>query len=279
MRDHEVERLNCWVDIDVVANIAAQTREYLCSSPSRLAIQIARHLSAYNSAGDVIPFFGDFRLPYTESFLQLRNAASLAYHGFYSQAFSALRSVCELSLLQSSLPEGEIPSEDEVNIVWFTGQLAAEEPSSKYANSLKEWAIDGCKIPRRNVMLNILFESKTAREFDYETNFRERLEKIFSDIDQYIHVRGWQRSAIKLGNGGLRFSDRSFSLFGSYMMISAQLSITMLLLTFLPSVTTNPEAAAGFIHPDQLYMAIHVLPKRDAQFLNKLYEERMHVSR
>jgi len=276
MQDHEVSRLIWWADIDAVAGIAAQTREYLCSSPSPLAIQIAKHLSAYNSAGDVIPFFGDFRLPYTESFLQLRNAVSLAYHGFYNQAFSALRSVCELSLLQSSLPEGEIPSEEEVNIVWFTGQLAAEEPSSNYATSLKEWAIDGCKIPRRNVMLNILFESKTTREFDYETNFRERLEKIFIDTDQYIHVRGWQRSAINLGNGGLRFSEKSLSLFGSSMMISAQLSITMLLVTFLPRVTKN-SAAAGFIDPDHLYMAIHVLPKRDAQFLNNLYEERSHV--
>jgi hypothetical protein len=117
MQAREVTRLEVAAGIDAISGIAAETRAHLASpSGLRLAAKLADHLSAYNATSDLVPFFGDYRLAHTEAHFQLRNSVCLAFHGFYSQAFSTLRSVCELSLLQSSLPEGGTPSDGPFNV-------------------------------------------------------------------------------------------------------------------------------------------------------------------
>lgn len=273
MQSQDLESLEWWLNISGIANIVAQTRKFLASSKPRLAVQIADHLSAYNSTSDVVPFFGDYRLAHTEALFQLQNSVCLAFHGFYSQAFTALRSVCELSLLQSSLPEGATPSGAKVNMIWLLGQRAASSPSPGVASSLKTWAIDGCRIPRWKDMLKKQLNSDMARWFDQETKLSARLKEMFESLNQYIHVRGWQRSAIHLGNGSLRFSEESFSVFGTIMMHATQLSISILLLAFLPMATSNPEAAAGFIDDHQLLIALRVLPKMDAELLRQIFDK------
>jgi hypothetical protein len=167
------------------------------------------------------------------------------FHGFYSQSFSVLRSVCELSLLQSSLPEGAIRTEEGVNWVWLLGQRAIKSPSSDVASSIEAWAVDGCKIPPWRDMLKKLLRSDIAREFDQKTKLSARLKEIFDGTNQYVHVRGWQRSAINLRNGGLRLSEESLLLFGTHMMRATQMSISILLLAFLPTATSYADAAAG----------------------------------
>jgi hypothetical protein len=263
-----------WANVRAVADIAAQTSSYLSSSQPHLAVQLADHISAYNATGDVIPFFGDYRLPYSESFFQLRNSVSLAFHGFYSQSFSVLRSVCELSLLQSSLPEGAIRTEEGVNWVWLLGQRAIKSPSSDVASSIEAWAVDGCKIPPWRDMLKKLLRSDIAREFDQKTKLSARLKEIFDGTNQYVHVRGWQRSAINLRNGGLRLSEESLLLFGTHMMRATQMSISILLLAFLPTATSYADAAAGFIDGTQLSMALRVLPKKDAELFRQIHDNR-----
>ena len=270
----DIMAIEWWANVKAVADIAAQTRAYLSLSQPHLAVQLADHVSAYNAAGDVIPFFGDYRLPYSESFFQLRNSVSLAFHGFYSQAFSVLRSVCELSLLQSSLPDGATRSEDGVNWIWLLGQRATEPPSQGLANSIAAWAIDGCKTPPRKDMFEKLFRSDIAHEFDQKTKLRERLKEVFEGLDQYVHVRGWQRSAINLGNGGLRLCEESLLLFGTHMMRATQMSISILLLAFLPTATSYSDAAAGFIDDTQLSMVLRVLPKKEAELFRQIHYNR-----
>lgn len=290
----EITRLESSVGEENVAGIAAETRLFL-SSPSglRLAAQLANHLFAYNATDDVVPFFGDHRLAHTEAYFQLRNSVYLAYHGFYSQAFSTLRSVCELSLLQASLPEGNaitdekltllrsmfppdcvLPDADEVNWVLPVG-LGAKQSPEQEASSLEEWAVDGCRTPRWARMLERLLGSDTARRFDSETQLSARLKDCLADLDPYVHARGRVRSATGLANGNmLRFSQESLLLFGAQLMCAMQVSIAMLLLAFLPTATSHPDAAAGFIDYGDLRRALSVLPSKDAELLRAIYDDR-----
>jgi len=117
-------------------------------------------------------------------------------------------------------------------------------------------------------MLDGLLASDIARRFDAETHLRDRLREMFENLHPFVHETGWLRSATGLSKGNLlRFSEESMSLFGTRMTCATQLSIAMLLLAFLPTATSNEEAAAGFIDLADLLMALSVLPTKDAQLL------------
>jgi len=45
----------------------------------------------------------------------------------------------------------------------------------------------------------------------------------------------------------LQFFQESLSLFGARMMCATQVSIAALLVAFLPTATSHPDATAGFI--------------------------------
>ena len=290
----EIARLEALAEVGRAPDVAAETRLHL-SSPTglRRAAQLADHLSAYNATSDLVPFFGEHRLPHTEAYYQLQNSVSLAYHGFYSQSFSTLRSVCELSLLQASLSEGDVvsnekldllrsmlppgedlPGIDEVNWVFPPGFGAKQSPLQD-AESLEEWAINGSRTPRWQRMLGKLLDADEARRFDAETRLSARLAESLGDLHSYVHARGFLRSATGLSNGNfLRFSEESLSLFASRMMCATQVSVAILLLAFLPSATSVPEAAAGFIDGGDLQRALGILPLKDAALLKAMYDER-----
>ncbi|MHB0979671.1 MAG: hypothetical protein ACYC5Q_06295 [Thermoleophilia bacterium] len=290
----EITWLESGAGVENVAGIAAQTRLFL-SSPSglRLAAHLANLLSAYNATDDVVPFFGDHRLAHTEAYFQLRNSVCLAYHGFYSQAFSTLRSVCELSLLQASLPEGNaisdekltllrsmfppdcvLPNADEVHWLLPVGFGAKQSPEQE-ASSLEEWAVDGCRTPRWPRMLKRLLDSETARRFDSETQLSARLGESLAGLDPYVHARGRLSSATGPANGNmLQFSRESLSLFGAQMMCATQVSIAVLLVAFLPTAASYPDAAAGFIDYGDLRQALSMLPLKDAELLRAIYNDR-----
>ena len=288
-----MNRLEWWINIGSVAGVASETRQYLSSqSGLQLAASLAEHLSACNCTQDVIPYFGPYRLANREAFYQLQNSVSLAYHGFYSQALSTLRSVCELILLQASLPEGDVsdrtvnlfrsmiangqdlPTREEANWVLPFGFGATQTPDRE-ATSLAEWAIDGCRTPKWQLMLKRLLESEIAQRFNAETKLDERVKDLLSDIDPYVHSRGHLCTASGLSSGNmLRFSKKSLLLFGDNMVRTTQVSIAIILIAFLPTATTNPNAAAGFIEDDQLYQAIRVLPSKDRELLWAIYRDR-----
>ncbi|MDP2234026.1 MAG: hypothetical protein Q8K89_10340 [Actinomycetota bacterium] len=290
----EVARLEALAGVGRAVDVAAETRLHL-SSPTglRRAAQLADHLSAYNATSDLVPFFGDHRLPHTEAHYQLQNSVSLAYHGFYSQSFSTLRSVCELSLLQASLSEGDVvsdekldllssmlppgevlPGVDQVNWVFPLGFGAKQSPNQD-AESLEEWAINGSRTPWRRQMLGQLLDSDVAKRFDSETHLSARLGESMGELDSYVHTRGRLRSATGLSNANfLRFSEDSLSMFTTRMMCATQVSVAMLLLAFLPSATSVAEAAAGFIDDGDLHRALSILPAKDAELLRAMYDER-----
>lgn len=289
-----VSWLESRVGLENVASVAAETRRHL-SSPlgAPLAAQLTDHLSAYQATDDLVPFFGDHRLPHTEANFQLKNAVCLAYHGFYSQAFSTLRSVCELSLLQASLPEGPLISDEKLNLLrsvlppgcvlpdpdavnWVLPPgFGASQTPEREASTLEEWAINGCRTPRWTLILQRLLDTDIARRFDSETQLAARLRESLASLDPYVHARGRLRSAIGLSRGNaLGFSWESLSAFGTQMACTTQVSITVLLVAFLPTATSHPDAAAGFIDPGDLRRALGVLPPRDAQLLRQIYDDR-----
>lgn len=290
----QVSWLESWTGVDNAVRVASETRQHLSSPSGRcLAAQLSDHLSAFNATDDLVPYFGDYRLAHTEAYYQLKNAVCLAYHGFYSQAFATLRSVCELTLLQASLPEGDIvsdrtldllrsmlppgenlPRRDEVNWVLPVGFGATQTPERE-ANTLAEWAVDGCRTPRWQEMLKRLLNSEVALKFDTETQLSVRLRESLSNLDPYVHARGHLRSATGLSAGNiLRFSTKSLSEFGTRMICATQVSVAMLMIAFLPCSTSHPEAAAGFIDYGDLNLALSVLPPKDAEFLRIIYHTR-----
>jgi hypothetical protein len=258
-----------------------------------LAQQLADHLSAFNATDDLVPYFGEYRLAHTEAFYQLKNSVCLAYQGFYSQAFATLRSVCELSLLQAPLPEGDavsdrsldllrsvlppdqvLPGRDEVNWVLPFGFGATQTPERE-ATTLAEWAIEGCRTPKWQSMCSRLLRAEVASEYDSATRFAARLRESLSSLDPYVHARGHLRSATGLSAGNvLRFSEESLSQYATRMMCATQVSIGALLVAFLPSATSHPEAAAWFIDGGDLSRALSVLPSKDAEFLRAVYDGR-----
>ena len=294
MAASEVEQLERRAGLQNVLGVASGTRRYL-STPSglRLAAQLGNHLAAYSATDDLVPYFGDHRLAHTEAYFQLKNAICLAYHGFYSQAFSTLRLVCELTLVQASLPEGPVVSEEKldllrsvlppgsvlpgiekVNWVLPVGFGARQSPDQK-ASSLEEWAVDGCRTPSWQEMLRRLLDSNVARSFDSQTQLSLRFEESMRSLDPYVHVRGRLRSGTSLSGGNiLQFSQESLSHFGTRMMCAVQVSVAVLLLAFLPSATFHPDASAAFIDLGDLHRALSILPSTDSGLLKAMYDSR-----
>jgi hypothetical protein len=289
-----VDRLESWSGVDGAAGVASETRHYLLSpSGLPLATQLMDHLTAYNATDDLVPYFGDYRLAHTEAFFQLRNSVCLAYHGFYSQALATLRSVCELSLLQASLPEGDavsdrtlellrsalppdqvLPSRDAVNWVLPFGFGATQTPQ-RVATTLAEWAVDGCRTPKWQYMRDLLLSSEVARDYNSATQLSARIEESLSALDPYVHARGHLRCAAGLSSGNtLRFSEESLSQYGARMGCATQVSIAALLVAFLPCAVSHPDTAAGFIDGGDLCLALSVLPPRDAELLRVIYDSR-----
>lgn len=294
MRKCPVSMLEFWAEVDSAADIASQTRLHLSSPPGLLlATQLSDHLRAYNATDDLIPYFGDYRLAHTEAFYQLRNSVGLSYYGFYSQAFATLRSVCELSLFQASFPQGEAvsdqtldllrsmlpsdrtpPGREEVNWALPLGFGATQSPKCE-ANSLAEWAVDGCGTPPWKNMQKRLLNMEIVRQFDSEVGLSKRMDDLFRDLNHYVHARGFLRSATGISGGNmLRFSMSSLSQFGVCMVKATQISVVVLLLAFLPTATSHPDAAAGFINKSDLRRALSILPSKDAELLQAIYEGR-----
>ncbi len=63
-------------------------------------------------------------------------------------------------------------------------------------------------------------------------------------------------------------------MFGAQMTCATQVSIAVLLVAFLPTATSHPDAAAGFIDYGDLRQALSVLPLKDAGLLRALYNDR-----
>jgi hypothetical protein len=124
-------------------------------------------------------------------------------------------------------------------------------------------------------MLKRLLKSEFANEFDSETQLSARVRESLSNLDPYVHARGRLRSATGLSAGNmLRFSKESLSQFEAQMICTTQVSIAVLLVAFLPTATSNPQAAAGFIDYGDLHLALSVLPSKDVELLRAVYEGR-----
>ncbi|MDY0040486.1 MAG: hypothetical protein RBS57_09250 [Desulforhabdus sp.] len=294
MATDSAAHLEARIGLNDVAGAAADTREYLSSaSGSRLASRLIEHLRAYAALDDLVPYFGDHRLPYTESSFQLKNSVCLAYSGLYVQAYATLRSVCELSLLQAALPEGpvvterqlellrtmlppdlELPAIDDVNWV-LPGGFGAQQSPDRAATTLEEWAIDGCRTLPWGKMFNRLMALEHAERFARETQLRERFADSMADLDSYVHARGRLRTGTELcGCNAVRFNASTLFQFATRMMCTVQISVTLLLVAFLPTATTHPDAAAGFIDAGNFELALRVLPAADAHLLRIIDSDR-----
>ena len=286
--------LEALAGIDTVAGVSSDTRRHFhTASGRRLSEGLVQHLRAFAALDDLIPYFGDHRLPYSESLFQLKNSICLAYNGSYHQAFATLRSVCELSLLQAALPEGpvvserqlellrtmlppeiELPGIDEVNWVLPPGFGARQSPE-RAATTLEEWAVDGCRTPRWGLMLDLVLASEQAGLFAEASGLKARFAESMSDLDSYVHARGRLRTATELCAGNAaRFNENTLSQFATRMMCATQVSVSVLLVAFLPCATTHPDAVAGFIDAGSLEVAIRVLPVADAGLLREMDSER-----
>lgn len=266
-----VERLESLADVHAAGNVQEKTLQFL-GGRTGIASELADHLSAYNATDDLLPYFGDYRLAHTESYLQLKNSVCLAFQGYYSQALSTLRIVCELSLLQASLPEGFTAPPGEYNVVLPVGFGAGQQPTRK-AETLEQWAIEGCRTPDWKSLLDGLMGTSNATNFNLETAFSERFNNQMLRLNPYVHVRGYAKSATGLSSGNmLRFSESALMLFIEEFKSTAVLTVTVLLLSFLAQANVNPDATAGFIDRSDLSLAVAILPARDAGLLLAINE-------
>ena len=274
-----------------LSEVACATESHLEHDGASLTARALRAVTSYNDMGDLVPYFGDHRLPHTEASNQLHVAFCLAFHGFYSQAFSTLRPVLELTLLQAALPPGPVVSQRKRDLfvelfapqadplVWETVNLVLpagfgeRQTPHQTAGTIDDWASDGCRSPKWKPLLKQVFKTDVAHELDERLGLSCRVSRLMATLNPFVHTRGRRHTSVGLSKGNvLRFSADSFNRFCEMMLDVVSISLEIYLVRFLPTATFHPEAAAGFLEEGDFLRAMKLVPVPDAEVLGELYE-------
>lgn len=264
-----MSRLEALVPLDAPDLVLARTRTYLASTPS-VVTALADSLWVHNDLFDALPIGGDCSLAYQEADTQLRASVSLAFLGFYSQALTSLRTVCEMDLLQAALPAAGFSTE--VNVMWPLGvRSGLLEQGDTASLSVEEWAVLGGRIPRRKSLLDDLLRQPPVAAFAEATSLRPRIQAAFDELDRYVHVRGWLRTALRTHVLEDGFSDEALSFYATQVIRVCQLSTLMILMALSPRVAG--DLASGVVDRSLLFKASSLLLPHDAAVLRELYGE------
>lgn len=197
-----------------VEEVYQASEEYLKNHESLLN-EIAAYMWAYNEAGTLVPqtlenFGSGHFFPFAESYYELENSFELCRQGFYRHSLFALRCVLELAVI---------------------GLYFDEEDQAR--TSIQEWLHSKDPTPFFRNAIRDLFSSGHFKQFDDTFAVREDLEELYSELSNYVHVRGYRYSTTGQSRSNFnRFSERALVRYVQLMEITVRSSIVMMLLKY-----------------------------------------------
>ena len=237
---------------------------------AELYSSLAKTMWAYHEIGNLVPqtldnMMSGHYFPYFESYYELENSYQLVLEGFYTYAFTALRSVLELGTLG----------------VYF----AIED---KEYEKVSPWIKSQHPTPRFRDVLKNLYMLDNFKHFDEKFNFKTRVLLTYSHLSDFVHTRGYRFSSSgqTLSNFN-RFSEGTLKEYSEVLIsIVSQVIITILLkypigLQGLPldeKFGLNPPAG-GFLRPDQVDLIGSVIEKEEMEFLKRVSDSDPHVGK
>jgi hypothetical protein len=225
---------------------------------------------AYHEIGDLVPqtldnFMSGHYFPYSESYYELENSYQLVAEGFYTYAFTALRSVLELGTLG----------------VYFAIE-------NKEYEKVAPWIRSHYPTPRFRDVLKKLFMLDYFKRFDDRFNFTTRVSLTHSHLSDFVHTRGYRFSSSgqTLSNFN-RFSEKTLKEYSDVLIsVVSHVMTTMLLkypiglqgLPLTEKFGLNPPSG-GFLRPDQVHLIGSVIQREEMEFLKGLSDSDPHVGK
>lgn len=231
---------------------------------------IILHLRAYNEIGDLIPqtldnFASGHYFPYSQSYFELENSYELAMQGFYTYAFSALRTVLELGFLT----------------IYFAANDQEHIDVQAWINAQE-------KTPTRKQIFGRLKEIPAFCLFDVRFDFTKRIIKTFDDLDRYMHTRGLHHSSTALNSANYnRFSENSFKLYCKLMTTVVNSNMCVFLLKYpigMHGLPLNEKfglngPVGGFLREEQVSLMTSLLSKEAKDMLYQISNEDQNVQK
>jgi hypothetical protein len=228
------------------------------------------HLRAYNEIGDLIPqtldnFASGHYFPYSQSYFELENSCELAMQGFYTYAFSALRTVLELGFLS----------------IYFAAHDQEHIDVQAWINAQE-------KTPTRKQIFSRLKEIPAFYLFDVKFDFTKRIFKTFDDLDRYVHTRGSHHSSTALNSANYnRFSEKSFKLYCKLMTTVVNSNICVFLMKYPIGMHGLPldekyglnGPVGGFLREEQVSLIASLLSQEEKDMLIQISNEDQNVQK
>lgn len=199
-------------DKEKIEAVYRKSEEYL-ENHNELKQEIVAHLSAYYQVQTLVPqtvesFWSGHFFPFSESYCEIENSFELCMSGYYRHSLFALRCALELGVIGLYFDKDDQAHIDVQN--WF----GSAQPTPYFRKSLGR-----------------LFELQYFAQFNNKFALKEKIEKIYSSLSDYVHVRGYHYSSRAQSRANFnQFIDTSFLRYVTFMKkIVKNLTIMMLL--------------------------------------------------
>ena len=216
--------------------------------------------------------------PIIESFCEMQYAISHALIGSYKASFADLRRSLEMSLTIPFFTKENLEKYKDDDNLGLEEQLikfdTINEAEIKKAN---DWVFGKSNTPFfGGEMLKELVKSGRYKEINEECSWKEKIEKLYYNISDYAHNKGYQRSYRELNDlssfiGSIPFPKIKIETLKSFcdLYIQTVQQNLVILTLYNPLVLVGlpleqkfgfNEPASGFFRPDQSELLWEILP-------------------
>ena len=217
--------------------------------------------SAYKAIMSLIPedvnkLFSGHIFPYLESYNELENSINFLWCGLYKQALISLRSCFELGLVY----------------IYFDRSNDSEVKIQEWMHSLED-------TPFRKKIISGLSSISNIDLFFYNTEYKIRIDYLYSELSNYVHTCGYKYSISKLNRSNITvYNPDSFDLVEKYIEEIITILIMLFLLKYPIGMHFTPiddkfglNAPIGtFLQPDQAGLIKRVIPDRELRILEEI---------
>jgi hypothetical protein len=148
--------------------------------------------------------------PYSESYFELENSYQLCLEGFYSYAFSALRSVLELGIIG----------------IYF----AVED---KEHEEVRPWITSKKRTPSFKNALKKLNKIPCFKGYNKRFNYKKNIYELYDYLGGYIHTRGFKFSSTSQSKTNFnRFNEKAMNEYLNKMFSVIKHLIVLMLIKY-----------------------------------------------
>lgn len=230
----------------------------------QLLSKIADYIWAYHEIGDLIPqtvenFWSGHFFPYSEAYSHLEKSYQLCLQGFYSYSFFALRRTIEL------------------NTLYLLTAINDEEHKA-----VKSWFLSQEKTPFFSEMIKKITNLKYYEIFDNEFHFNDSIKKLTTELNNYIHTRGYFYSSSNLNRTNINaFSEKSLQTYIDFLKRIVNVCLLQLLLKYPIGLYPLPldqkfglnGPAGGYLQMHQTELIKSIIEKSELNFLMNITKD------